>query len=42
MKKTTLLLLTFLSFAGFAQTKTTGVVNVGQNLTVKLDLNNSI
>ena len=41
MKKTTLVLLTFLSFAAFAQTKTTGVVNVGQNLTVKLDLNNS-
>lgn len=41
MKKTTLLFLTFISLLGFAQTKTTGVVNVGSNLTVKLDLNNS-
>ena len=40
MKKTTFLLL-LISFIGFTQTKTTGVVNVGTNLTVKLDLNSS-
>ena len=41
MKKITLLLITFMSFAGFAQQKTTGVVNLLSNISVTLLLNNT-
>jgi len=41
MKKTTLLLMTLISFAGFAQTKSTGEVNLSTNVKATLELNNT-
>lgn len=39
MKKTTLLFITLLAAFGFAQTKSTGVLNLNANMTAKIDLN---
>ena len=41
MKKTTLLLITMLSFAGFAQTKSTGEITLTNNVKATLELNNT-
>lgn len=41
MKKTTLLLMALISFAGFAQTKSTGEVNLSTNVKATLELNNT-
>lgn len=41
MKKTTLLLMTLLSLGGFAQTKSTGEVNLSTNVKATLELNNT-
>ena len=41
MKKTTLLLITMLSFAGFAQTKSTGEITLSANVKATLELNNT-
>ena len=41
MKKATILLLTLLTFAGFAQTKSTGEVSLSTNVKATLELNNT-
>ena len=41
MKKITLLLICFLSFTGFSQSKTTGVINLTSNMTANFTLNNT-
>ncbi|MDR6968895.1 hypothetical protein J2X31_002921 [Flavobacterium arsenatis] len=41
MKKTTLLLMTLISLAGFAQTKSTGEITLSSNLKATLELNNT-
>lgn len=41
MKKTTLLLMALISVAGFAQTKSTGEVNLSTNVKATLELNNT-
>lgn len=41
MKKITLLILCFVSFLGFSQTKSTGVINVSSTITANFTLNNS-
>ena len=41
MKKITILLFCFLAFAGFSQSKTTGVINLSSNMTANFTLNNA-
>ena len=41
MKKITILLFCFLSFSGFSQSKTTGVINLSSNMTANFTLNNA-
>jgi hypothetical protein len=41
MKKITILLFCFLSFLGFSQSKTTGVINLTSNMTANFTLNNA-
>ncbi|WP_310558344.1 T9SS type A sorting domain-containing protein [Flavobacterium sp.] len=41
MKKITILLFCFLSFLGFSQSKTTGVINLNANMTANFTLNNA-
>jgi len=41
MKKITILLFCFLSFAGFSQSKTTGVINLSSDMTANFTLNNT-
>lgn len=41
MKKNTILLFCFLSFSGFSQSKTTGVINLSSNMTANFTLNNA-
>ena len=41
MKKITILLFCFLSFSGFSQSKTTGVISLSSNMTANFTLNNA-